>query len=543
MTFRVYVDNAQGFARVGNEIPMEEVTVKLTFPGSGLALSAGELETKTIGIVNPGQIRFVDFSVESDGITYGDLGYKVQVTSTPGGSKTITGTVRVSTTPKLNVAVDANLIGLPWKFDDTSYEAVLGLQTPEDFRAYKWNAAQGAYVIAPGVERGFGHWIVSNADFGPIDLQSNPQLPPDIPTGAPNIQLKSGWNLISNPYPYAIQFSQIVGVPGGSQGSGVLTWPELISAGYINSALAYYDAELDDYVFVQANDGTMFPNRGYWIYLNTQNDLTLSYPAVFAPFLPGSSRANGTPWSQTERQWRLQFAARTSKSQDAQNYVGLAKNADSVKKLQVAEVPGSPVSTVGLSIEETVNGQPLRMSQVFTDKLARKTWKMYVNSTEAGTVTLSWPNLSTIPKNVRFRITDIATGAVRDVRQSSGYTYTTDQPSVRQFQVEMIPGQTVRATIGNVVVTRSRAPLAPFSIRYTLSSDANTTIRILSGSGKEVYSVHRGRADKTGENEVQWAMRDNANRLVAPGTYRVEILAETATGERVRTMVPLNVIR
>ena len=36
---------------------------------------------------------------------------------------------------------------------------------------------------------------------------------------------------------------------------------------------------------------------------------------------------------------------------------------------------------------------------------------------------------------------------------------------------------------------------------------------------------------------------DNANRAVAPGTYRVEILAETPDGERVRKIVPVNVIR
>jgi hypothetical protein len=66
---------------------------------------------------------------------------------------------------------------------------------------------------------------------------------------------------------------------------------------------------------------------------------------------------------------------------------------------------------------------------------------------------------------------------------------------------------------------------------------------VLSGAGREVFTVSRGRADRAGENSVVWALRDNASRLVAPGAYRVEIIAETATGERVRKVIPINVIR
>lgn len=543
MTFRVYIDNAQTLATAGTGIALQEVRVKLTFPGAGLALDAGEPIVKTIPSVAPGQMSAVQWDVVADGIAFGDLPYKVEVESTPGGPKVINGTIRVSTTPKIDIGADANLVGMPWTVSDTSWEAILGLSTPTDFRAYKWDPQQAGYLVTTAAERGFGAWIVASGDFGVLDLQGGPVAPPDIATGAPNIQLKSGWNLISNPYPYAVQLGQIVGVPNGSSAS-VQTWSQLVSTGLVSSALAYYDNDLADYQFVQGLEGTLFPHRGYWIYLNTQNDLTLAYPPVYARFLPGSSRSsNGSVWQQTDRQWRLQLAARTSKSQDAQNYVGLAKSANDMKTLRQQEIPPSPVATVMLSIDEQIDGQTRSLSQAFTDKLVRKTWKVMARTTEAGTVTITWPNLSTVPKNVRFKITDLATGTVRDLRQTSGYTYNVDDASNREFRLEMIPGTVSKAVIGNVVVTRSRAPLAPFSIRYTLSNDANTSIRVLSSSGKEVFTMHRGRADRTGENEVQWAMRDNANRLVAPGAYRVEILAETTNGDRARKIIPVNVIR
>jgi flagellar hook assembly protein FlgD len=130
------------------------------------------------------------------------------------------------------------------------------------------------------------------------------------------------------------------------------------------------------------------------------------------------------------------------------------------------------------------------------------------------------------------------------MRRASGYTFTAEKDALREFRIEATPGLTARAVIGNVVVSsQTRDRSGPIAITYTLSSEANTTIRILGGNGREVFTVTRGRADRAGENSVLWALRDNQNRSVAPGSYQVEITAETTDGERVRRFVPVNVIR
>ncbi len=273
MTIRVYIDNSQGFALIENPISLQEVRCKLTFPGVGLTLEAGEQATKTLNSVDAGQMEFVQWQVAADGIAFGDLPYRLEVESTPGGPKVLTGVIRVSSTPKFDIAADANLVGMPWTVIDNSWEAVLGLESPLDFRAYKWDPQQNGYIVSTGAERGKGAWIVATSAFGIIDLQGNPTAPTDIATGAPNIQLKSGWNLISNPYPYAVQLGQIVGVPNGTP--TVLTWNEMVQAGYINGTLWYYDPNTGDYLPTQNTTGTLFPHRGYWIHVNTQNDLTL----------------------------------------------------------------------------------------------------------------------------------------------------------------------------------------------------------------------------------------------------------------------------
>lgn len=543
MTFRVYIDNSQQLATIGQgtEVPLQQVGVRLIFPTGQLALAPGESELKTIASVPARAIRFVDYSVEADGDSFGDLPYRVEVTSTPGGPKTITGVVKVSATPRMDIDVDANLITSPWRTDDTSWEAILGLETPSDFIAYRWDPQQQGYIPVTGAERGFGHWIVSSGDFGVIPLSSNPQVPGDTATGAPLIQLKSGWNLIANPYPFPIKLGQLVGT---LQGGSPTLWSQLVSSGLVGSAIVRYDNDADDYVFVQGGDSDLLPHQGYWAFVNTQTDITLKYPPVYARHLPGALLRPTNPWTQTEKMWRLQLSARTDSSQDAQNFVGVVRNAADIRTHRSPEVPMSPIQDVSLAIEGDLDGRVTRMAHAYTDKPGRKSWKVLVKSTQEGDVTLAWPNLSTVPKNLRLRLTDKATGTVKDLRTNGGYTFRANGAGTREFELEIVQAGTSRAVIGNVIATRpGRDNLAPFTIRYTLSSDAQTTVRILSGSGKEVYTVTRGRADRNGENEVTWALRDNANRLVAPGSYRVEILAETATGERVRKVIPVNVIR
>ena len=212
MTIRVYVDNVGGYATVNQEVPLNDVRVTLTL-SDGLTLAPGESALKTIPTVAARAIQFVEWQVVADGVAYGDLPYSVKVQPVPGPTKVLNGSIRVASTPRLVVHDDANLITAPWTFQDTSWEAVLApLQTPTDFQVFVWDPLQQGYVVSTSVERGKGAWIVSNSDLGSIPLGGNPQRPSDTATGGHLIQLHSGWNLIGNPYNYAIHVGELVGV-------------------------------------------------------------------------------------------------------------------------------------------------------------------------------------------------------------------------------------------------------------------------------------------------------------------------------------------
>lgn len=541
-TIRVWVDNTRGFSTVNREVPLNDVKVRLTLP-TGLSLVPGESVQKIIPVVDPREAAFVEWDVVADGQTFGDLPFTAIVDPIPGPAKTIKGSITVAATPRLRLVAGANLITTPFIFLDSSWEHILGLNTPSDFQAFAWNSQQNGYLVSASAQRASGTFILTDQDFGSIALAGNPTTPNDAATGAPLYQLHQGWNLVGNPYNYQFPLGQIVGVSGANP-LQAFTWAELVSQGFVGGALAYWDAETQSYKYIQGIDAILEPNRGYWVYLYTVQDLTVSWPAIFQKFLPGSSRSSGPAWTQTDKQWRLQLVARNNSSLDDQNYVGIAKSTAEARNLRILKPPMSPTQKVGVAVESTIDGRTMRMAQELSDRAGRQEWKVLVDVKEAGPVTITWPNVSTTPRNLRFRIEDVATGMSRDLRQASGLTFTMNEPGTREFRVQVDTGSVSRAVIGNVVVARpGRDGNAPFTINYTLSTDATTTVRILSGAGKEIFTVSRGRADRAGENTVTWALRDNANVAVAPGAYRVEILAETPGGDRVRKIIPINVVR
>lgn len=555
--FVVNIDNVGGYSDIDTGFILNDVKVKVTLP-TGLNFVGFPNTTRsrqlTLSQVQARQMQFVSFQVEADGIEFGDLPYTVDIESTPGGKKQVKGTIQVAATPKYRLydvgsQPTTNAITTPFIFNDSSWPVVLGLSSPSQFQAFEWDPQLKGYVISTSAARGRGAFIVNNTG-GTIsdDLGGSPVTPPDTPpllddnAGRVAIQLKSGWNLIGNPYNYPVTIGQINGVSAANPQQS-RTWANLVSQGIVNSFLSFWDAQTQSYKFLQKSTDKLLPNTAYWIFVNTTADLTISFPPVFEPFLPQSSRA--PEFAQTDKQWRLQLVARTNDSIDDQNYIGLANNTDSANILRMMEPPMAPTQKVAVSVEAQVNGQPTRLAQSLSDKAGKQEFKVFVQSTQEGEVNLTWPNLSTLPKTARLRLVDVATNTTRDLRASSGYTFNATANSTREFKVQLDIGTGRGPTIGNVIVNRSitKDPRSPFQINYTLSAGATVTVRILGSNNREVFTVARGKAASAGENSESWALKDNANRQVAPGVYRVEIVATTPEGDNVRRIVPINVVR
>lgn len=543
-TVRLWIDNQ--FARIDKEVPLTNVRATITLP-AGLTLAPGSSREIALARIEPNELRFVEWTIQSDNRTYGDLPISVDITVVPGPAKRLSSTIRVAANPTVNYVAGPNLIGMPYQFADTSLDAILGLTTGRDYVAYQWDPEFNGYQPVTTVQRGMGYWLVPNAAITNRTL-NGAAIPTDSGSGGLLVSLKRGWNLISNPYNYAVPLAQLVGVAEDAP-ENALSWTELVQNRFVNSALTVFTPNPNlpgggSYSLTQGSNPLIQPHTGYWLFVSTFQPLRLVWPPVFTETLPNSGRSLEERWAQNDRQWRLQLAARSEHGVDTTTFVGVNSDARRAVTQQLMKAPAAPGSKLEMSVIDDVNSQPSRMAQSIRDRGGRQEWKLQVQAKAAGDVTVTWPNMGSLPRGMRVRLVDDATLQRVDLRSSTSYTFRVNEPTTRSFTLVAEPGGSNRPVIGNVTVRPSgRDNNSPVIINYALSGDALVTVRVLSSTGREVYTVSRGRSESSGENSVVWNLRDSANRAVAPGTYRVEILAETPGGERVRKVVPVNVIR
>lgn len=521
---RVWVDNT-AWNGVSN-VTLSPVTIKVNFPtlngaASGLGLNTGEVASKTIPSIAGRQMAFRDFSLKHDGTISGDIPYQVVITTTQGNT-TINGTIKVSATPRFKIypSPKANLISVPWEFTDSSWLSILNLPTT-DFRAYDWDPVLSGYVTSTSAERGKGHWLIYTGVSNPLAqfYSSNPQPPADQATGAPQIVLHNGWNLIGNPYGYQFPLGQVQGISGAIPGN-VLSWQQLVNAGVVESFLAYWDPVAGAYRYITDLNSSVQPNLGYWVYLRTAEDAVLVWPAVFAPGLPNSPlTAHGFEI------WKTQLVASNAGSMDDQNFIGSASDGETALNSQIMKPPASPVQDVTLSLTGVTRGGKTALAKMLGVGTGSQTFPVTVSSRLGGFTTLAWPNVASVPNSIRLTLTDKAGGSF-DMRRSSNIGFALTGNGSKSFTITASPISTGASILSNFgILSSGSTPL--FS--YRLSTNSTVSFRITNGAGRVVYTASR--SDLAGTRQWSWNRRDSNNATVPAGTYTLDITAATATGD------------
>lgn len=540
-----WVDNQYAWV-LGSET-MTDIQLTLTLP-SGLNFNVGETALKTIASLGPNGTTSRQWSVVADGNRPGIYTYTIQCAPGPAAQlpfapKTITGQIIVAASPRQNFVTGPNLITNPWVLANPNMATTTGLNNPGDFVAWNWDVLTQSYQPTNTFTRGRGQWLVMNSDFPGTAYAGASSSGQDVPGGFA-FTIRRGWNLIGNPYLYSVQLNQLNAISSFNP-SEVLLWSDLTQRGWVRSVVFSWDTALAEYKFSSDPTQLIPPHTGYWVYVNTESTITLLWPPIFLPGLPGSPRASNEWAIPTDSKWRLQFTLRGEGSSDSSNYLGVAPNAGEAARLSAPKPPTAPSAKVRMAFVREPNGDdPISWAQDIRDGAGRKVFKLQATVDEPGTYTISWPNIAQVPSSLRGRITDLSNNQSRDLRMASSYTFTASEASSRMFEVVIEPGTASKAVIGSVMVSgSSRDPQAPISIQYTLSTNATVTTRILSTTGKEVMTMTRGRAEGSGVNTVVWNKRMSDGTAVAPGNYMVEIVAETADGQRVRVTRPVVVTR
>ena len=172
------------------------------------------------------------------------------------------------TGPEIQLLNGNNLVGIPRNIASAQLDGQEAFGTS---RVYRWNPTENLYTIvetSDPVKPGEGYSLYKQNDTllemaNDIDVQ-------DLEYSYP---LKSGLNLVSNPYPGNVRLSDAK----IQKGTGTpVSWQEAVARGWIVDALYYYNGKDwgNTYSYLTSeNGGVLVPWLGYWVDLDATDDL------------------------------------------------------------------------------------------------------------------------------------------------------------------------------------------------------------------------------------------------------------------------------
>jgi hypothetical protein len=171
----------------------------------------------------------------------------------------------------------------------------------------------------------------------------------------------------------------------------------------------------------------------------------------------------------------------------------------------------------------------------------RQQFDLLVEATPGEEVTLTFPNLNTVPQGYRLRLTDLNTGRTVDLRTTPEYRFISTGRTRLQITVERAARTGALITSVNVEQRRTRHKQRVHLV--CAGGQRADQHPDLGSDGRTIATLHRGRAATRGVNTVSWNLRDDQGRAVPPGTYQVQVEARTEDGQTARAVRPLVLTR
>lgn len=351
------------------------------------------------------------------------------------------------------------------------------------------------------------------------------------------IFLKAGWNMIGNPFPYHVDWGscQIV-LPNTRE---ILSIDQATSRRLIRPQLFRYQIVapgVKDYRWESPPRGQMFPFEAHWVWAFEEVWLQVNaQPAGFrgrSADLGERVRGNG---------WLVQLTASQAGTTDSANFFGATRNVNESFDT-VAEAPSQP-GGVQLYLHGP-DGQAALAQDLREAAAGRLEYRFTVRPVEPNAdVVVSWNDVVRANSRLRIALRDETTGRVVSMNATSTYTFVADaQLTPRTFTITVAPDAAGRLVVGGVRVVSGGRGAEGYTLQYSLSTDANVAVRVLSTSGQLVSELDSA-LRTAGTNSVVWNGRNARGVAVAPGVYIVEITAETLAGERVRVTTPVTITR
>ncbi len=514
--------------RTSDGAPLAGVLIQLKDANGSVVTSTTTVDAQT---VNGYKFNYLIASVPA-GVTYTVTAQKDGFTAIPATqtaavtSGAETKNINFQMEPLHTFSASLSMVSAPYDYTNRSENIAELLSVPPGDPAFllaTWDVGRYVYFPTPPADKfrlGRGYFLGYKTNL-PLSIQGTPA----DATRPFDISLAPGWNMIGDPFLFDIDWTKSQIVDGGV----VKTYDQAVSSAAIGAAL--YSYQSGTYVL----DFRLTPWRGYWV--RAYRAVTLRIDPVNGKIGRAAAThvAAGRAVLRGGDGWTLNVRANVGDVKDEDNHLGVtsrATNGFDGYKSEKPPVFGSRFVYLTFDHKDWGErsggyGVDLRSASTLTN-----TWDFSVQTNVANSsASISWPNSSVVGRSTSLTLTDLATGQVRDITNSSSYSWQTgDKPATRQFRIEAARNTTNSALRVTNLTARSTRAAGATNISYNLSNAANVEIRVLGASGTTVRHVSSRATRAAGVNEVTWDQRNEQGSAVPSGAYTVEVKAQSTDG-------------
>jgi len=426
--------------------------------------------------------------------------------------------------------VGLQLISMPWDYEFVDPATLLGVP-PASFLLAAYEPATRTYQVYPMAPAdrfrlGRAYWMKL---YNPADLNQEGVSPAD-PTFIP---LEEGWNLIGCPADvqldfYTVEVEDRFGV--------VRTLTQAMALGQVQGTMFAY--VLGGYQTVTV----LTPYVGYW--LKTGEPVTLHVSKSAGTLAAGQGAARPAV-PVPDDGWLLNITTSVAGLCDTSSYIGAAGAAtngrDNMLDLVKPPAPDMAPYVYAAVVHEdwgTQNGS--YAVDIRSSGDAKQTWDLQVSTNMIGEpVTLCWPDMSSLPRNIRPVLLDLSADKRVYMRTSTSYTFTA-QDAVRDLRIVVDRRDGGVLAVTGLTATSSGSTAG---ISYTLSQAAAVSVEVRNISGVLVRQLIAGEAQEAGVSSVLWDLRNARGTVVPAGRYLVRVTARTEDGQQTSAIGALMIQR
>ena len=447
---------------------------------------------------------------------------------------------------------DLTLVSSPYEYPNTSITdlfSIPGSDQNGSFAFITWDAGSQKYIYRPTPPADTFHlgrgYFLQETNTATILALTNPNFNTAPKDALGNYQpfsipLQTGWNLIGMPFTTSVDFSklqiqetngQLVNVPDAQSGSN----PSL------GAALFTYEHGSYEIVF------TMDPFRGYW--LRTFRPVTLIITAGATQGRATTSKGRATAAANVSGDgWKLQLRAKANDTAASNAYLGVSRAAtDGYDRYKVQAPPAATKENVQIAFEHKDWGDKSAAYSMDVRSASATSWEFTVTSNVPNTpITVSWPNITTIPRHDEMQITDLENSQKISLRNRSSLVIPASQNVLtHHYRLDVTKATRNSLSLTNLAIVQAgagRATGMPVSISYQLSRAASVSIKVMQ-NGRAIRNVTATGTRDAGANQATWDLKTDNGTSVPANLYTVEVRASDEDGHVVRQVGSIVITR